>query len=212
MQTAKTGFTLIELLVVVAIIAILAAIAVPNFLAAQTRSKVARARADIRTIVTAVETYRVDNNHYPTYHYSNVPGAALEFHIGGRVPGFGQPDPTWNSRNPITTPIAYITSMPQDPFLSQENGPAEVREYLYVNWNYALQFAVDSPARANVFELARRQYGSYRIHSRGPDRKGPDSGLPYDPSNGTVSAGDITYGPVPGFDHFVYFPSSTSGG
>ena len=59
------GFTLIELLIVVAIIAILAAIAVPNFLEAQTRSKVSRVRSDQRSMATAIETYYVDNNEYP---------------------------------------------------------------------------------------------------------------------------------------------------
>lgn len=59
------GFTLIELLIVVAIIAILAAIAVPNFLEAQTRSKVSRVKADMRTIATGLEIYRLDNNDYP---------------------------------------------------------------------------------------------------------------------------------------------------
>jgi type II secretion system protein G len=59
------GFTLIELLIVVAIIAILAAIAVPNFLEAQVRSKVSRAKSDIRTMATALESYAVDNNGYP---------------------------------------------------------------------------------------------------------------------------------------------------
>jgi prepilin-type N-terminal cleavage/methylation domain-containing protein len=59
------GFTLIELLIVVAIIAILAAIAVPNFLEAQVRSKVSRAHSDMRSLATAIESYMVDNNKFP---------------------------------------------------------------------------------------------------------------------------------------------------
>jgi len=61
----KQGFTLIELLIVVAIIAILAAIAVPNFLEAQVRSKTARVKSDLRAIAIACEAYMVDNNEYP---------------------------------------------------------------------------------------------------------------------------------------------------
>jgi len=65
MKMRVRGFTLIELLIVVAIIAILAAIAVPNFLEAQIRSKVSRVKADERTYATAIEAYYVDWNTYP---------------------------------------------------------------------------------------------------------------------------------------------------
>ena len=60
------GFTLIELLIVVAIIGIIAAIAIPNLLNAIDRGKQKRTMADLRSIGTAVESYAVDNNVYPT--------------------------------------------------------------------------------------------------------------------------------------------------
>jgi len=91
--TSRTGnrsgraFTLIELLIVVAIIAILAMIAVPNFLEAQTRAKVSRVRADLRTIATALESYAGDWTDYPLNDgfYNVLP---LE----------------------LTTPVAYLTN------------------------------------------------------------------------------------------------------
>ncbi len=64
MQTSR-GFTLIELLIVVTIIAVLAAIAVPNFLEAQARAKVSAAKSDLRALATGLEAYVVDNNTYP---------------------------------------------------------------------------------------------------------------------------------------------------
>jgi len=63
------AFTLIELLIVIAIIAILALIAIPNFLEAQVRAKVARVQTSMRTIATALEAYYVDFNNYPIRGY-----------------------------------------------------------------------------------------------------------------------------------------------
>ena len=86
-------FTLIELLIVVAIIAILAAIAVPNFLEAQVRSKVARCKSDMRNLANALEAYFVDNNKYVTEN-SDLLGILNESERAAR--GF-----RW-----LTTPIA----------------------------------------------------------------------------------------------------------
>ena len=65
-RNKQQGFTLIELLIVVAIIGIIAAIAIPNLLNAIDRGKQKRTMADLRSLGTAVETYSIDNNIYPT--------------------------------------------------------------------------------------------------------------------------------------------------
>ncbi len=64
-RTYTTGFTMIEILIVVSVIAVLAAIAVPNFLEAQVRSKVSRTVQDFEFIALALETYFADYGKYP---------------------------------------------------------------------------------------------------------------------------------------------------
>jgi prepilin-type N-terminal cleavage/methylation domain-containing protein len=199
----KKGFTLIELLIVVAIIAILAAIAVPNFLEAQTRAKISRVKADLRTIATGVESYLVDHNIYPS-NWSNV--AAWDL-VG------------------ITTPIAYLTSIPsRDPFIDLglehpifENGVPtgnQVGSYLYV-----AMFTIGDRDDHNTWaEWVGPGSGwqwlrmGYILESWGPDRMHGDTAwsvwwdldwpVPtrpyagidsiYDPTNGTNSTGDVS--------------------
>lgn len=63
MKSAK-GFTLIELLIVIAIIAILAAVLIPNLLEARQRAYKAQAVACAKQIATAQEIYQIDNQSY----------------------------------------------------------------------------------------------------------------------------------------------------
>jgi prepilin-type N-terminal cleavage/methylation domain-containing protein len=58
----RGGFTLVEIMIVVAIIALLAAIAVPGFLRARKRSQASRVVNDLRLIDAAVDQYAIENN------------------------------------------------------------------------------------------------------------------------------------------------------
>ncbi len=202
------AFTLIELLIVVAIIAILAAIAVPNFLEAQTRSKVSRSRADIRSLATALESYRVDWNGYPPTPF--VLGDVL------RV-----------TPNLLSTPVAYITSANlQDPFIGANLGDFQAfgnntgAIYTYApDPAYPLDPGGDALAGRRYYYQSNRDgrrsagtqlqleaaipvEGEWVMASVGPNRKRDLSPvgmfanglrilLPYDATNGTVSEGDI---------------------
>ena len=61
----RKGFTLIELMIVIAIIIILAAIAIPNYLRLTDRARRARVAGDFTSLATANEAYLVDWGHYP---------------------------------------------------------------------------------------------------------------------------------------------------
>jgi prepilin-type N-terminal cleavage/methylation domain-containing protein len=62
LQTKHAAFTLVEIMIVVAIIALLAAIAVPGFLRARKRSQASRILNDLRMIDSAVDQYAIETN------------------------------------------------------------------------------------------------------------------------------------------------------
>jgi prepilin-type N-terminal cleavage/methylation domain-containing protein len=62
LHTKHAGFTLVEIMIVVAIIALLAAIAVPGFLRARKRSQASRILNDLRMIDSAVDQYSIETN------------------------------------------------------------------------------------------------------------------------------------------------------
>jgi prepilin-type N-terminal cleavage/methylation domain-containing protein len=62
LNTKRGGFTLVEIMIVVAIIALLAAIAVPNFLRSRKRSQATRILEDLRMLDSACDQYAIENS------------------------------------------------------------------------------------------------------------------------------------------------------
>lgn len=202
----KSGFTLIELLIVVAIIAILAAIAVPNFLEAQTRAKVSRTKSDLRTAATALEAYYLDNNIYPFdgHEYDTS------------VLGAGRYNYLYLPLH-ISTPIAYLsTARMVDPFRTTFKSATnwqvnDVRYYCQESIWGTKYDSIKLPGfagQSSYYDDTLQEFGGWYIRGNGPDKTVvikvpgwpgvsvpgyPQNALPhpYDPTNGSISDGDI---------------------
>jgi prepilin-type N-terminal cleavage/methylation domain-containing protein len=217
--TLKKAFTLIELLIVVAIIAILAAIAVPNFLEAQTRAKVARIQSDQRTYATALETYYIDNNSYPLFSRgAGTPTAGTGKNYNEMIGSLMSPPISPNPYNAIssfalsntaahsiglTSPVSYINTYVPDAFASMKqatfsyaSGPAG-----YLVWspgpdgndtNDATTGQTDlGGAGGNNAEFLLAQGSSLPSQTLLTKGKNGATAYTYDPTNGTASQGDV---------------------
>ena len=216
------AFSLIELLIVVAIIAILAAIAVPNFLEAQVRAKVARTKADMRALATALESYRVDYDDYPWFPF-RAQNRAID---GANNPFLGLTPPT------LTTPLAYITILPRDPFEFGKNSytkhadgkPMFFNPMNLYNYEHKEQYidCISSDWMVQATDITWVLVGKGpdnnvmineggQLHGNAPEyfnnfasSWGVDA--LYDPSNGTLSRGDIIcFGPGALFEPYKMF-------
>ena len=183
-MSKSNAFTLIELLIVVAIIGILAAIAVPNFLNAQIRAMVANAQAGERTFTDANMMYKLDQGNF-------IP------HTGGH--------PAWQNKY-LTTPVAYVSSFEslQDPFQLGDAGDEQTQTWAHGELHsdpvrnhphLVTQYFRDIPEWRKPLESNPEQ--AYVVISAGPDtafslfQNGKFGHPIYASSNGLRSFGDI---------------------
>ena len=184
------GFTLIELLIVVAIIAILAAIAVPNFLEAQVRAKVSRVREDARSLALALEAYFTDYNTYPQMYARHMP----------------ENTPSVSAGIALSTPVAYISNAQlRDPFAGQETDTWMSFLDIITNNENDYQSCMNNQHVSYIPGNYTWNRNCYMITSPGPDRVDscwnaeypwcipypPGTVATYDASNGTISNGEV---------------------
>jgi hypothetical protein len=185
---------------------------VPNFLEAQTRAKIGRLKADMRSVSIALESYAVDNNgKYPYLKGYKILGHSLWYRgsIGAAVD--------------LSTPVAYLSScMINDPFYRKMQYYGYGIDTATINTttlSICINYMNTLMARGNLNpkDDGRPKWWLISVgpdQVRGPDPRGPQytwgigsyassnvdpakrfDAWNYDASNGTNSAGDILYHP-----------------
>ncbi|MBD3265695.1 prepilin-type N-terminal cleavage/methylation domain-containing protein [bacterium] len=171
------AFTLIELLIVVAIIGILAAIAVPNFLNAQLRARIARVVSEQKSIANSYSMYFMDNNSWPP-HLDRDP----------------------SQHRYVTTPISYLSVSVNDPFAQSPAAQRDQSWPIFFGQYHCEPGAFWHTNRwPKAVQAARGYFSSNRnasffIISYAPDQdfdQARNTPALYDASNGLNSNGDI---------------------
>ncbi len=111
MRKLQKGFTLIELMIVVAIIGILAAIAIPNFVRFQAKSKQSEAKANLKAIFVAKKSNFAENDTFACGLCNFLPesGNRYTYHTGSTSYASQKPTGTVAEQN-VTTAVETITS------------------------------------------------------------------------------------------------------
>ena len=171
-MVVSRGFTLIELLIVIAIILILIAIALPNFLEAQIRAKVSNVSAEMKMLESAIASYYIDRGRYP--------GDGFEVGGFGFVAGVEGNPIVWSQ---LTTPVKYFMAIPVDEFMpagyaTDEAGEgADVRDPANNVYRYYADGWRCRASGNNPRSLARQP----ETCVVSPEAKGRMSPLPFDP-------------------------------
>ena len=102
-RSAEHGFTLVELMVVIVIIGLLAAIVAINVFPSGDKARAVRAKADIATIQSALDIYKLQNGSYPTTQQGlqalvSAPTGSnpATYQAGGYLKGHAVPQDPWN--------------------------------------------------------------------------------------------------------------------